>query len=322
MRRVIGLIMVGLGAFLVALALLVKFVAVPQLTVAPLDLDVNDPSLNEGVASELLDIAALAGGGDPFLTDVALTSTRYTKADVAATEAAGDNKGVYETFSRVNRVEGDVLVTAGTQRYEFDRTTSVLSLGSGANIDGEPMTEDMIGGDAILPLKFPFFVQQTTYNYFDTSLLRGTPVEFVEETQIDGLTVYKFVGTVEPTQIGIQSVPGSLVGSDEAAFEAPRFYTNTRELYVEPFTGQIVNGSEDQLQTLRGPDGTDAVTIIKGKLGFAPEEVDAAVDAAKENSSLVKTVSQTVPLVGVILGVVLLVVGLLLARRPSSQPAA
>jgi hypothetical protein len=213
-------------------------------------------------------------------------------------------------------------VTAGTQRYEFDRTTSVLSLGSGANIDGDPMTEDMIAGDAILPLKFPFFVEKKTYNYFDTSLLKGTPVDFVEETQIDGLTVYKFVGTVEPTQIGEQAGVAALVGSDDPDFAAPRYYANTRELFVEPLTGQIVNGSEDQLQTLRGPDGTDKITIIKGKLGFAPEEVEAAVSAAKENSSLLKTASQTVPLVAGILGAVLLLVGFLLARRPSEQPTA
>lgn len=310
MRRGIGLVLAGLGAALLVLAVMVKFWAVPQLAVAPLDLDPASPSVNSGTAVTLLDIATLTE-----LKNVPVTSTRYTTADVAASEAAGGNTGVYETFSRVNRETDGELVTAGTQRYAFDRTTSVLQTGSGSNLDGEPITEDQIAGDAIMPLKMPFFVDSgATYNYFDTTLVKALPLNFVEETSIDGLTVYKFDQTIEPVQIGEQEGLGERVGGD-ATFVAPRFYENYRVLFVEPITGQVVDGYEDQKQTFRGPDGTDKITIIEAKIGFTEENKASAVEEAKKNSAALGLLANTVPLVAGVLGAVLLVVGLLLGRR-------
>lgn len=316
MRRWIGLVLIGLGAAFLVLAPMVKYYAVPKLAVAPLNLDPADPSLNAGVAEKLLDIATLTER-----TNVALTSTRYTKADVAASQQAGGNVGVYETFSRVNDDQGK-LVTAGTQRYAFDRTTNVLQTGSGSNLDGDPITEEQIANDATMPLKLPFFVDKTkSYNYFDTSLGKGFPVTFTEETAIDGLTVYKYEATIPATQIGEQEGLAALVGSDDPSFAAPRFYANQRVLFVEPLTGQVVNGSEDQLQTFRGPDGTDKITIIKAKLGFTEQASADAVAEAKTNSAKLKLVSSTLPIVALIGGIVLLTLGIVLARRPSEDDA-
>lgn len=314
MRRWIGLVLIGLGVALLVLAPMVKFYAVPQLAVAPLDLDPADPSLNSGVAEKLLDLATLTER-----TNVPLTSTRFTKADVAASQQGGGNLGVYESFSRVNDDKGQ-LVTAGTERYAFDRTTNILTTGSGSNVDGVPITEEQIADDAIMPLKLPFFVDKSkSYNYFDTSLGKGFPVSFTEETAIDGLTVYKYEATIPPTQIGEQEGVGALVGSDDPAFKAGRFYANHRILFVEPLTGQVVNGSEDQLQTLRGPDGTDKITIIKGKLGFTEQASADAVAEAKTNSSKLKLVSSTLPIAALVGGLVFLTIGILLARRPSDD---
>jgi len=310
MRRGIGLALIGIGAALLVLAAMVKFWAVPQLAVAPLDLDPNSPSVSTGTAVTLLDIATLTEQ-----SNVPVTSTRYTTADVAASQSAGGNTGVYETFSRLNRDTDGELVTASTQRYAFDRTTSVLQTGSGSNLDGEPITDEQIAGDAIMPLKMPFFVDKNaTYNYFDTTVVKGVPLTFVEETSIDGLTVYKFEQTIEPVQIGEQEGLGERVGGD-ASFVAPRYYTNYRVLFVEPITGQVVNGFEEQKQTFRGPDGTDKITIIDAKIGFTEEGTASAVEEAKTNSAALGLLANTVPMVGFILGAVLVVVGFLLARR-------
>jgi len=317
MRRGIGLVLIALGVALLVLAPMVKFYAVPKLAVAPMDLDPKKPSENVGVAEKLLDISTLTE-----LTNVPVTSTRYTTADVAAAAAAGGNTGVYETFSRVNRETDGELVTASTQRYAFDRTTNVMQTGSNANIDGEPITDAMIAGDAIMPLKLPFFVDKNaTYNYFDTSLLKGYPLTFVEETQIDGLTVYRFESTIEPTQIGEQEGLADKVGSTDPNYKAPRYYTNVRVVFAEPLTGQIVDGYEDQLQTFRGPDGTDKITIIKAKIGFTPENKAAAVEEAKANSAKLGLVANTIPVVSAVVGLVLLVIGILLARRPEGSDA-
>jgi hypothetical protein len=316
MRRGIGLVLIGLGAFFLVLAPVVRFYAVPKLAVAPLDLDPTDPSENVGVAKTLLDLATLTE-----LSDVPVTSTRYTTADVAASQQAGGNTGVYETFSRTERADG-TLITASTARYAFDRTTSVLRTGSGSNLDGEPITDAMIADDAVMPLKMGFFLDKNkTYNYFDTTLQKGYPLTFVEETQINGLTVFKFESKIEPTQIGEQEGLADRVGSTDPAFKAPRFYTNDRVVFVEPLTGQIVDGYEDQKQTFRGPDGTDKITIIDAKVGFTPENRDASVEAAKKNSSLVNTLANIVPVVSLVLGLILLVIGILLARGRDESAA-
>jgi hypothetical protein len=307
-RRVIGLVLLGLGIALIVLAPMLKFYATPRLAVAPLDLDVNDITASAGTAVKLFDPSTLTEK-----TNVALTSDRYTSADAPASAQAGGNIGVYDSFSRVNEADSGRLVTASVQRYAFDRTTSVLTTGSGSNIDGDPITADQIAGDAMLPLKFPFFVDTgATYNYFDTTVRKGEPVTFTGEEEIDGLTVYRFEGTVAPVQIGEQAGLATLIGADDPSYVAPRYYTNHRTLLVDPTTGKIVKGTEDQLQTFRGPDGSDAVTVLQATIGFTDATVASNVDQVNANAGKLKLIAQTLPLVFLLLGIVLAVVGVLL----------
>ncbi|MGK3816874.1 porin PorA family protein, partial [Enterococcus faecium] len=81
MRRVLGLILIGLAVACLVAAPLLKFYAVPKLAVAPLDVDPNKPSRNSGTAVKLLDFATLTER-----TNVPLTSIRYTRADIPATQ--------------------------------------------------------------------------------------------------------------------------------------------------------------------------------------------------------------------------------------------
>ncbi len=105
-------------------------------------------------------------------------------------------------------------------------------------------------------------------------------------------------------------MPGELVGAPELpAFKSPRFYSNTRTVWVEPTTGAVVRGQEVQKQTLRGPDGTDQLTLLDATLAFTDENVTQAVKTAKDGSSQLKLLNGTVPLVGLIGGLLLLVVG-------------
>jgi len=257
-----------------------------------------------GVAAKLFDPATLTER-----TDVPLNVTRFTRGDVPASqteEAKSGDLAIYDTFQRVEDNAG-VVVLADTARYAFNRVTSELSNCCGANVDGENV--EMSG---IVPLKFPMFTQQQNYPYFDTSLNEGVDAVFQGEDTVEGLPVYKFVVTVEPTQTGTIEVPGDLVGSPLPNFVAPRYYSNVLTLWVEPNTGAIVKGESDQLQTLRGPDNQDKITIIDAVIGTTPAEVTEGVDYAKSQASLLALLNNTVPLVAVILGVILLVVGIIL----------
>lgn len=308
MKRVIGNILIGLGVFLVVLAALLRFTVVPAIAKAPLSPGEDTGGVlqtdQSGVAAKLFDPATLSER-----VDVPLKATRFTRGDVPASqtdEAKAGDLAIYDTFLRVEDNAG-VVVSASTARYAFNRVTSEMSNCCGANFDGEN-----VQFSGIVPLKFPMFTQPQNYPYFDTSL-NGTVEAVYQGTEdVEGLTTYKYVVTVEPTQVGEIEVPGELVGSPEPSFVAPRFYSVVLTLYVEPNTGAIVKGSQDQLETLRGPDGTDQVTIIDAVIGSDPAEVTEGVASVKSLSGLLVLVNSTVPLISLILGVILLAIGILL----------
>lgn len=308
MRRGIGIVLVGLGVFLLVLAALLRFSVVPAVAKAPLSPGEDSGGVTQtdqtGVAAKLFDPATLTER-----TDVPLTVTRFTRGDVPASqtdEAKSGDLAVYDTFQRVEDNAGTVVL-ADTARYAFNRITSELSNCCGANVDGENV--EMSG---IVPLKFPMFTQQQNYPYFDTSLNEGVDAVFQGEETVEGLPVYKFIVTVEPTQTGTIEVPGDLVGSPLPNFVAPRFYSNVLTLWVEPSTGAIVKGESVQLQTLRGPDNQDKITIIDAVIGTTPEEITEGVNYAKSQASLLALLNNTVPLVAAIAGLVLLVLGIVL----------
>ncbi len=89
-----------------------------------------------------------------------------------------------------------------------------------------------------------------------------------------------------------------------------------------PSTGAILKGEERQIQTLRGPDGNDKVTVIDAVVGTTANEVSEGVATAKSLSGLITLLNSTLPLIGLILGLILLVVGIVLvAMRPGRRAA-
>jgi multidrug transporter EmrE-like cation transporter len=71
------------------------------------------------------------------------------------------------------------------------------------------------------------------------------------------------------------------------------------------------------VQTLRGPDGTDKVTVIDAVVGTSASEVSEGVSTASSLASQIRLFNDTLPLIGGIVGIVLLVVGIILvAIRP------
>lgn len=302
MRRIIGLVVLGLGVFLLVLAPMLKWYAAPRLLVAPLDQ--YSTTVSEASDVTYLDIAALE-----VRTGREFVATRTVRGDVEAGDA---DTAVWDVFVKIVDPEKpgegeDQLVSATTDRVAFDRSTSEAESCCGENLNGEPTEHQGI------EYKFPFGTQKETYQYFDTSIAAATDMVFVQESELEGLAVYEFEQVIEPTKIAELDVPGDLVGSDEATLTVDRYYSNTRHVWVEPTTGVIVKGAEHQIATLNDGD-EELLTITDAQLEFNEATVTAQAETAKENKSLADLVTTTAPIGAALLGLVLVVVGVLLAR--------
>ncbi len=316
MRRGIGIVLIGLGVFLLVLAALMRFTVVPAVAKAPLSPGEDTGGITQtdqsGVAAVLFDPATLTER-----TDVPLTAIRFTRGDVPASqtsEALADDLAIYESFLRTEDNTGTV-VSASTLRVAFNRVTSELSNCCGANFDGRE-----VEFSGINPLKFPMFTEPREYAYYDATLEEAVPITFVATEELEGLTVYRFEQSIEARQIGTLEVPGDLVGFPLPTFVAPRYYANERTLWVEPTTGAILKGEERQIQTLRGPDGSDKVTVIDAVVGTSASEVSEGVSQASSLAGLIVLLNSTVPLIGVIAGLILLIIGIVLVAMRSRQP--
>jgi hypothetical protein len=322
MRRIGGFIAIGLGIFLLALAPLAKWYIAPRVQVAPLGCtdtsaickDRVNLSPSSGTATTLFDPSTLTS-----LSNVPLTAMERVRADIAASKGA-DHRTVYDESQTVSRGDGS-LVVADTMRIPFNGTTSQMISCCGGNVDGTAIADY----SGINPLKFGFDVQKKNYLYFDRTINKATPMVFTDVETIAGVETYKFVQTIAPTRIGTLEVPGNLVGSVAASVDAPEYYANIRTVWVEPTTGVIVKGSEQQKQTLRDVDGNDKLSLIEATLTFTDANVKASADASSSAASQLKLIKNTIPIVGLVLGLVLLVLGLFLVlggrREPSAGPA-
>ena len=322
MRRTAGYLLTGLGMFLLVLAPLARWYVYPRVAVAPLGCtDTNaicqdrvNLSPSSGTASTLFDPATLQSR-----TNVALVGQERVRADVDASSGP-DYRTVYDESQTVSDSDG-TLINATTMRIPFNGQTSQMLSCCGANADGAPIT-DFSG---VNPLKFGFGTEKRTYQYFDKTLNKATPAEFTDVETLDGVEVYKFVEVISPTQIGTLEVPGNLVGSSDASVQAPEFYANTRTVWVEPTTGVIVKGTEQQKQTLRGADGTDKLSLIEATIGFTDENVRLSAKAAADGKSQLDLVRTVIPLAGLVGGLVLLALGFFLilgGRRATPRPPA
>jgi hypothetical protein len=305
MRRVVGFVLVGLGAALVAIALMLRFFVAPALTKAPLDQYTRTHA--EAPGATYLDTSSLS------LKQGDLKATRVVRGDV---KAGSEDVAVWEVFVGIETAENS-LVTASIDRVAFDRTTS-----EAVNCCGENVNGDVTVKHQGIEYKFPFGAKKQAYNYFDTSIRRATLMEFAAEEELAGLTVYRYVQRIEPTKIGELDVPGSLLGRPERSVKADRMYSNVRTVWVEPASGVIVKGQERQLSKLQGTDGNGEVTITDAVLTFTEPTVEQQADTAAEARRKLNILEVTGPLSFAVLGVLLFALGLWLIRRTSGRSAA
>jgi hypothetical protein len=320
-----GVVLVGLGVFVLALALLSRFYVYERLAVVPLDQDTV--TVSEGTGATIFDIAEASE------ITVDLVSTRNTVGDVAASEEASeeldDDIAVWETlvFTRepgVNVGDENPPRSGTHDRVAFDRHTGEAVdccgayLSSTADVEtGEEQrdTDTPISGQYF---KLPFNAQKTTYQFWDGTLKEPTEMEYAATEDVEGLTVYRYEQVIEPTDVGDIDAPGALFGLDvEGDVQLDRIYSNTRTLWVEPETGVIIVGQEAQY-VVAEYQGDQAATLTDAVLRYNDATVDDNIDTYSPLATQLKIVRVWLPLLGGIAGALMILIGLVLMARESS----
>ncbi|WP_410606345.1 DUF3068 domain-containing protein [Amycolatopsis sp. lyj-109] len=342
MRRALGLILLALGVFAVAGAVLLPTYVYPKLAKVPLDQD--STSVLEGTASKVLAVTDKGAGPVTEIRENAkLTAIGRVQANFARPEMHADTD--YAVWLLAVQVKDDAdgtVLSASKRQVCFNRRTSegydpgsasdpkctkessyVTELKDKADKDGEkPPEQNVYQAQPGLNFKFPFSTEQKDYQVYDDNTGKAVTARFTGTEEVNGIETYKFVQTIPDTRLETKSVPGSLVGSLESSVDADLYYRGVNTMWVEPVTGVEVKQQQQQHQELRPAVGNPTV-VFDGTLAYNAKTIAQMVDQIDENKGKLEFLKSTGPLWLGIGGGVLIVVAvyLLIRRRPAAPPA-
>lgn len=305
MRRVSGVILVGLGAFFVALALLLRFYMAGQLVKYPLDeyqvSTLQGSNVTYFSASKLKDLT------------VNVTVTDTIRGDVAA---GNGQRAVWNEFTDTRDTTNGVEIQPSTRRVAFDRSNGEIINCCGNQVNGDPSVSQ-----SGLAFFWPFNAQKKTYTIFDTTANKPLPASFAGTDTIDGLQVNKYVESVTGEPAGSQTLPGNLVGmKGQPSVTLPEYYQGTNTYWVEPQTGSPVKITQNRQLTLRDSSGKTRLLLFSGHLNMTPSTVATIANKTKTSRTQLTALNSTFPLAGLLVGVVLIVIGLVLAVTGRERP--
>ena len=336
-------VLIGLGVFFVGVAALARFYAYPTLAVAPAGQIAH--TVSAGPDATIFSVADLKEK-----KGVELEARRTVRGDVAAAEkiskALNRKVVVFDTavvtddsknyqFPDDSSKTDEMPLSFVQERVVLDAHTgeAVRWNPSGDDNSGEYIATTLEKADRLKPdpksalfkgheglvLKFPFGTEKKTYQFWDTTLRKAFPITYKETTKLDGLKVYVFEQDIPKQEVPLAKpleVPGSLVDQlGQDSVEVQRTYKNTRTLWVEPVTGAIIKGREQQLATI-AYDGEDKLTATKVTIAYDDATVKKNVKGAVENghdeggyqskATQLHLIGFWVPLLSLILGLLLL----------------
>ena len=322
MRRIVGLVFVALGVALIALAIALPTYVYPRVEKIPEDPDTY--LVAKGVGVTVLLAQSLEDGGIRVLTNQTVTATRRIRGDVRpnATRATGDNAFYRLAFQTTVEGQPKGLLTAYIEGGSINGKTGLSNNCCGDFLSTD--TTDLIGEPIRhegLQWKFPFDTKKQNYPFWDVNVKKALTARYDGTEEIDGLQTYRFVQPITDVVISQEDVPGSLLGlPEQATVRADRLYSDTRTLWIEPYTGAIIKGSEKVNQRLVS-NGKQA-PVIQGTITYTDATVQANVDKYKGDARSLWFIRKAGPIVGWIFGVLFVLIGaslLMLQRRASTS---
>ncbi|MCW2898018.1 MAG: hypothetical protein JWO67_283 [Streptosporangiaceae bacterium] len=305
MPRSVGLVLVGVGAFVLALAPLLRFYVAGQVIAAPRNY--YQSTRLEARNASYFDPAELK-----LRTGVTLMARTNVRGDV---EGVSDPKiAVWDSSTAIFDLDRNKPIEAQDYRIAFDRRTSRLVACCGAHVSGD--TSVRFSGYGLM---FPVAgVRKRDYPFFDVTMRRAVPMRFAGEDRVKGLKTYRFVQEIEPAKVArVASIPGRLLGlgAKSGNVEADRYYSAKTTVWVDPRTGIPVKHLRALRTTVRTPDGKGTLTTASADLLTVDADQRKLVDEANRNALMVGALRTYGPVAALGSGLILLLAGGVIAVR-------
>ena len=296
MRRVSGFVLTILGAFLLVVAVLLRFWVAPSVIEFPLD---------------EYRIVQLAGTGSYFspaeekeLVGVSVLVTETTKgADVAGSGGAA----VWDGFVAVQDTTNRAAIAYVAFREALNRRTGELVDCCGTYVtnpvNGKPKYSVRMTGIGFV---WPFGAQRQTYLVFDVGAGRAEPARYAGTARVAGILTYRYVERVAPTRFGTE--PRNSFGQSPG-----EYYSAANTYFVDPETGMPLKITENQEVTLASGGVTQLVSPDLS-LTETARSVRAGVSSDDGVRGEIALYESTLPLIGLTLGLVFLAAGILLVQ--------
>ena len=199
MRGVIGVILAGLGACLILVAILLPTWVDGQVVKFP---------LNE------YETATLAASNASYFSAASLSEKTGVSMEATYTIKGDASKGQL-VDGRVERVQLRLRPHQPPGGPGDDAHVRVRPAyrPAGQLLRRERQRDSTVRQTGLVGYVFPIGTQKQTYQVFDTTLKKPMPFVYSGTTTVHGIQAYEFVENVTPMQITTLSVPGSFVGS-------------------------------------------------------------------------------------------------------------
>lgn len=320
-RRILACALVGLGGFAVVGAVLIPTFTVGKLAKTPLDLEITTVATTPAeLGAEVLDARSLTSptGSARVDKNVPLVSQRFlTVEDPSDAKVMTVQAG--QTLRRTDKQGDTGLLSAIVDRVTIDRKS------------GEPV-DDPIGSVQVqadkpadevahtgLQYRFPFGAKRQTYPYFDVNARETYDMNFIEATEVNTMPVYHFAQKIAPVDLSkVVNAPTNKLTLPAAKWGVPggqelvtmtRWYSNQRDLWVDPKTGVVVKGQEKVFQFYGRSANKPELTVLKADITFDENTIESQIAKAKDGNDKLSLYGRILPIVLGLVGVLSLVGG-------------
>ncbi|WP_280381312.1 DUF3068 domain-containing protein [Nocardia wallacei] len=318
-RKVAGYVLLGSGLAAIAAAIALPTWAMPRLMKIPGDIRVDTVSIAED--SKLIDAGALRRGRAATETGVPL----HIQVLVKSVGSADDSHVTLQASTRMLRTDitgPEQMVSAHVDKVTLDRATSRPTDPPGlvSNELGEVEQAPRSG----FQYQFPFGVEKSAYPYFDEVSRTEPDAVYIDDTRREGgLRLLHFRQEVGPVDLRLTqpdaelTLPASwwgLPGDEPTRFDL--WYSNTRDIWVEPTSGVVVAVEEHPHRRLaRSLDDPLQVTTLEAHTRFDDETLADTIATARNARTLIQWGNVYAPIALAVAGTIAALAGSALLWR-------